>query len=317
MLKVLTEDNHQDVNSNTYDKSNMKEQLEVTRLALGTAQFGLNYGIANERGRVSTDQVSEILKAASSAGIDTLDTAIAYGDSEQRLGDVGISCWKVVSKLPEMPLDTVNVYPWVKQSVCTSLERLQVSQLYGLLLHRPGQLLGSQGDALYHSLSLMKEQGLVKKIGVSIYSPSELNLLYSKKFSFDLVQSPLNVLDRSLEKSGWLHKLRDLGVEIHTRSVFLQGLLLMNPSKRPTYFKRWQPLWDHWDQWLTDAKLTPLQACLSYVRSLPEVSRIVVGVDSLSQLEEILDSPISNLEIPDSIIASNDPELIYPFHWMK
>lgn len=288
----------------------------MSRLALGTAQFGLNYGIANERGQVSTDQVSEILKTASSVGIDTLDTAIAYGDSEQRLGGVGISCWKVVSKLPEIPPDTANVYSWVKQSVCTSLERLQVRQLYGLLLHRPEQLLGSQGDALYHSLSLMKEQGLVKKIGVSIYNPGELNLLCDK-FSFDLVQSPLNVLDRNLEKSGWLHKLRDLGVEIHTRSVFLQGLLLMNPSKRPTYFKRWQPLWDHWEQWLTDAKSTPLQACLSYVCSLPEVSRIVVGIDSLSQLKEILASPSANLEIPDSIIASNDPELIYPFHWMK
>ncbi len=294
----------------------MKERFEMSRLALGTAQFGLNYGIANECGQVSTDQVSEILKVASSVGIDTLDTAIAYGDSEQRLGEVGISCWKVVSKLPEIPPDTVNIHSWVQQSVCTSLERLQISQLYGLLLHRPEQLLGSQGDTLYHSLNLMKEQGLVQKIGVSIYSSSELNLLCSK-FSFDLVQSPLNVLDRNLEKSGWLYKLRDLGVEIHTRSVFLQGLLLMNPSKRPTYFNRWQPLWDQWEQWLTSAKSTPLQACLSYVFSLPEISKIVVGIDGLSQLKEILDSPSGNLEIPDPIMASNDPDLIYPFHWMK
>ena len=250
--------------------------------------------------------------------MDTLDTALAYGDSEQRLGEVGISSWKVVSKLPEVPLNAVNVYSWVEQSVHTSLKRLQVSQLYGLLLHRPEQLLGSQGDTLYQSLNLMKEQGLVKKIGVSIYSPTELNLLCSK-FSFDLVQSPLNVLDRNLETSGWLCKLRNLEVEIHVRSVFLQGLLLMNPSKRPTYFNRWRPLWDQWEQWLTNTNSTPLQACLSYVFSLPEVSRIVVGVDGLSQLKEILDLdwPSSNLEIPDSIIASNDPELIYPFHWMK
>lgn len=300
----------------TMMRKDMKRQFEVSRLALGTAQFGLDYGIANERGQVSTDQVSEILKAASSVGIDTLDTAITYGDSEQRLGEVGISCWKVVSKLPEIPPDAVNVYSWVEQSVCTSLERLQVGQLYGLLLHRPEALLGSQGDVLYHSLNLMKEQGLVKKIGVSIYRPRELNFLCDK-FSFDLVQSPLNILDRNLEKSGWLHELRNLGAEIHTRSVFLQGLLLMNPSKRPTYFQRWQPLWDRWDQWLTNAKSTPLQACLSYVSSLPEVSKIVVGVDSLSQLKEILDIPSGNLEIPDSTIASNDPELIYPFHWMK
>ncbi|MFM6209012.1 aldo/keto reductase, partial [Planktothrix sp.] len=134
-----------------------------------------------------------------------------------------------------------DISSWVQQSVDGILNRLQIFQLYGLLLHRPDQLLSSTGEELYQSLNLMKKQGLVKKIGISIYSPTELDAL-CKQFSFDLIQAPFNVLDRSLEKSGWLDQLKKLGVEIHGRSVFLQGLLLMNPLTRPAYFERWQPL---------------------------------------------------------------------------
>lgn len=287
----------------------------MKRIALGTANFCLSssYGINNSK--VSIDQVAQILKLASSAGVDTLDTAIAYDGSEQCLGEIGVSSWKVISKLPEIPVDTADISSWVEQSVYESLQRLQISQLYGLLLHRPNQLLSPQGKVLYQSLNLIKKQGLVKKMGISIYQQNELELC--NNFSFDLIQSPFNVLDRNLEKSGWLHKLKKLGIEIHVRSVFLQGLLLMKPLTRPSYFNRWKPLWDEWEQWLVNAELTPLQGCLGYVLSNPNIDRVIVGIDSVEQLQEILAAATTTGTIPSppDTLYCNDPNLINPALW--
>ncbi len=288
--------------------------VSISRLALGTVQFGIPYGVANQQGQVNFEEVKQILVAAQSSKIDTLDTAIAYGDSEQLLGEIGISSWKVVSKLPEVPTEITATSTWVEQSVCGSLQRLNTSQLYGLLLHRPEQLLSLQGESLYQSLCLMKDQGLVQKIGISIYSPTELETLCDR-FSFDLIQVPYNILDRSLEWSGWLSKLKSLGVEVHVRSVFLQGLLLMNSLNRPAYFSRWQSFWRQWEQWLTETQLTPLQACLGFVLANPDIDRVVVGVDSLSQLQEILVATTGKFPSPPDGLSCDDPALINPSRW--
>ncbi|NER34637.1 MAG: aldo/keto reductase [Oscillatoria sp. SIO1A7] len=284
------------------------------KLALGTAQFGLDYGIANQKGKIGSGVAADILEYAQSSGIDTLDTAIAYGDSEQCLGEIGVSSWNVVSKLPEIPVGTTNIDYWVKQSVDNSLQRLKISQLYGLLLHRPQQLLSPEGQAIYQSLNLIKAQGLVDKIGISIYNQTEIETLFNE-FSWDLIQAPFNVLDRTLESSGWLSRLKGLGVEIHVRSVFLQGLLLMNPLTRPTYFQRWQSLWQRWENWLADNSLTPLQGCLGCVISNPEIDRVVVGVDSLIQLQEIIATTTEKLLILPDDLCSDDSDLINPARW--
>ena len=113
----------------------------MNRLALGTVQFGLNYGIANQQGQVSHDEAKAILDHASAHGIDTLDAAIAYGNSEQRLGEIGVQHWQVVSKLPAIPEGCSDISQWVADSVKESLQRLKIKRLYGLLLHRPQQLL--------------------------------------------------------------------------------------------------------------------------------------------------------------------------------
>jgi aryl-alcohol dehydrogenase-like predicted oxidoreductase len=287
----------------------------MNRLALGTVQFGIPYGIANQQGKVSLDSATEILEHAHIIGIDTLDTAIAYGDSEKCLGQIGVKDWQVISKLPELPIETNDVLSWVRESVHGSLQRLQISRLYGLLLHHSQQLLTPQGQELYHALNFLKTEGLVNKIGISIYSPMELEELFDR-FSFDLVQAPFNILDRSLEQSGWLSRLKNEGVEVHVRSVFLQGLLLMNSVDRPIYFKQWDSLWSEWEQWLHTNNLTPLQACLNFALSNPAVDRVVVGVDSLAQLQGILAATtVTSVNPPDTLLCCDDPDLINPARW--
>jgi aryl-alcohol dehydrogenase-like predicted oxidoreductase len=284
------------------------------KLALGTVQFGLEYGIANNQGRVSELVAKAILDHAWANGINLLDTAIAYGDSEHRLGEIGIQSWQVVTKLPAIPEDCASVSAWVEDSVKQSLLRLHTTKLYGLLLHRPDQLLGEHGQTLFETLCNLKSQGFVEKIGISIYSPDELDTLCNQ-YVFDLIQAPFNVLDHRMIDSGWLGRLSTQGTEIHVRSVFLQGLLLMSCTKRPAFFARWQPLLSIWDAWLVENNLTPVQACLLHALSFSEISKVIVGVDSMAQLQEITTSTRGFAPSLPPELHTSDTDLLNPANW--
>lgn len=279
------------------------------KLALGTVQFGLNYGVANRTGQVAAQEISAILQTSREAGITMLDTAIAYGESEARLGAAGVQGFKVVSKLPGL-----NGLPDVADLVEQSTTRLGISTLYGLLLHRSADLVGADGARLHSALLDLKQRGLVEKIGVSIYDPQELDLLVGR-FELDIVQAPYNVLDRRLATSGALARLKDAGIEVHTRSAFLQGLLLMEPDQRPEKFARWNELWSRWDDWLGETGKTALEAALGFACGNPAIDHVIVGLDSRSQLVEIVRAAaISQLSAPD-FLAINDINLINPANW--
>ena len=286
----------------------------TSKIALGTAQFGLAYGVANQSGQIQLSDGAGILKEARIQGIDTLDTAIVYGNSEAGLGEIGVSEFNVVSKLPPVP-DGVEVSSWVLNQILSSQKRLNIETLDGLLLHQPSQLSSDIGQELFKALLTAKDQCLVKKIGISIYDPSELDLIL-KRFSLDIIQAPLNLIDRRLITSGWLNKLKDLGIEVHTRSAFLQGLLLMNRSLIPKYFSKWDTLWDTWQADLENSTLNALQHCLAYPLSFDGVDRVVVGVDGIDQLKEILSAAKTiNLSVTHSEIQSEDLDLINPSLW--
>lgn len=284
------------------------------KLALGTVQFGLSYGVANKIGMTSAEEVGVILKFASEIGIDTLDTAVGYGHSESILGSFGVEKFRVITKLPGLEPSQLDVASWTKSQVHESLERLKCAKLGGVLLHRPSDLLGAFGPQLYSALLDLKESGVVEKIGVSIYEPAELDALVPR-FKFDLIQAPLNIIDRRLIESGWAERLNAAGVEIHTRSCFLQGLLLMPPEERPKKFNRFDVTWQSWHQWLSETKLQPIEACVRYAISQPEVEKVVIGVDSVSQLAEI--ASVINQPLPELPywIRPPEPVLLNPSSW--
>ncbi|WP_368646601.1 aldo/keto reductase [Castellaniella ginsengisoli] len=287
-----------------------------SRITLGTAQFGLAYGVANTAGKLDLGTVQLILARACSNGIRSLDTAIAYGDSEQVLGAAGVSDFEIGTKLPEIPeYCDIDVPAWVSAHVQESLRRLRVECLDSLLLHRPGQLLSAKGDKLYRALQYQVALGRVRRIGISIYDPAELDLLIPH-FPVDLVQAPLNLLDGRLESSGWHGRMQRMGIALHVRSIFLQGLLLMPAERRPLYFEQWAALWATWSAWLDEHCLTPLQACLRYALHIEGVERVVLGVDSVEQLDEIL--VVANEgPIPDSyrVLQTQDAALLNPSRW--
>jgi aryl-alcohol dehydrogenase-like predicted oxidoreductase len=285
------------------------------KLAIGTAQFGLDYGVSNSSGRTPFTQVQSILHRAGSAGIDTLDTAAAYGDSEQVLGRIGVQNWCIISKVPSLPEASVNGRNWVLDNVQQSLARLQVKRIDGLLLHSATDILKPQGADIIAGLMEAKADGRVGKVGYSIYSPDLLPDLLARLVP-DLIQAPLNIFDQRLINSGWLTRLVDSGIEIHTRSAFLQGLLLMSNERRPKYFARWDERWQHWATYVEEHGGSALAACLSFVKAQPGVSRVVVGVENPPHLEELLIA-WEQAHIPTTnAFACNDRHLIEPINWV-
>jgi aryl-alcohol dehydrogenase-like predicted oxidoreductase len=286
------------------------------RLSLGTAQFGLNYGIANISGMPSREAAGDILTAARAAGVSSLDTAVAYGTSEATLGSLGIRGWRVTTKLPPLPAGIDDVGTWLRVHLADSLARLGLARVDGLLLHRPLDLASARGPALANALCAVQEEGLAGRIGLSIYEPGELDQL-AAGIPLGLVQSPFSVLDRRLETSGWLRRLVDSGVEVETRSAFLQGLLLMSPDARPAWTKRWCDVLDRYDSWVAGTGGIAARACLAFVLSKPEISRVVVGVDNILQLHELIEQANSTPATPPAGLAMDDSDLLNPSRWPK
>lgn len=292
-------------------------ETRMNRLALGTVQFGLPYGVANQTGQVDEATAITMLDLAATAGINTLDTAIAYGSSETTLGRIGVQSLNIITKLPPTKEGEKLEKVWVRGNLQKSLLRLQVSQVHGLLLHRSELLLEPAGLILYEALQELKDEGLVKKIGISAYSPDEVTKV-TKHYKLDLIQIPFNLLDQRLLQSGCLDKLKREGIEVHVRSAFLQGLLLMKKQHRPEKFSKWSAIWTQWHDWLDSNEASALRACLSYPLAFPEIDRIVVGVDSVLQLQEIIEAanhPIPLADLPN--LVCHDEALINPSHWSQ
>ena len=284
------------------------------KLAIGTAQFGLNYGISNSTGLTPLNEVGKIFDFAFSNGLDTLDTASAYGISEQVLGDTGVASWKVITKVPSIKNNNVEVRRWVFDHVLSSLAKLRVNQLEGVMLHDATDLLGVEGPRIKAALEEIKAEGLAKKIGYSIYSPVSLYSLL-EVMSPDIIQAPLNLLDQRLITTGWLRNLALMEIEVHTRSVFLQGLLLMLPENRPAKFNKWKGMLDKVDRLVRLNGDSRLKVCLGFVRQHPDVSNVVIGVESLQHLKEVLLAWNSELSVDCTNLACDDPLLIEPINW--
>ncbi|MFQ1901403.1 aldo/keto reductase [Aeromonas veronii] len=277
------------------------------RLALGTVQFGLDYGISNHDGQVSDEELDAIIALARQAGIDTLDTAQAYGNAEQRLGQRDITDFTLIDKLaPGLPLSDV------KAALSNSLHWLGRKRLDGLLLHRSQDA----SPALFELLTDLQQQGVIGKLGISVYSPEELDTWSAAGYPLELVQLPANLLDQRFLRTGWLDKLVDMGCEIHVRSLFLQGLLLMQPAQRPDYFQRFATALERFDHW--HPSVAPLGRALSIMTALPQVSRFVVGVCHAQELAAIVAASQVQHECYEADIAhlaSMEQELINPGLW--
>ena len=202
------------------------------KLALGTVQFGVNYGINNKLGIPNDNDVSEILKYAYENGIKTLDTAISYGNSEERIGKCSKIKFKIISKF-----SSIDSLAQLESELEKSLFNLKTNKLFGFIYHNANDLINK--PYTWQFLMKLKHSQKIEKIGFSIYSEDQLNKLFNLGFIPDLVQLPYSILDRRMENS--LVKLKKYGVETHTRSVFLQGLYFKSTHNIPKKLKTLKP----------------------------------------------------------------------------
>jgi len=288
----------------------------MSKIALGAVQFGVDYGINSTNGKVPLKEVDGIISYARRKNIDLLDTAPAYGDSEQVLGNANVQEFKIVTKTRHFDSASISnkETELMRRDFSHSLTNLKQDSVYGVLIHNANDLLKPGSKKLFDQLEMLKQEGKVEKIGVSVYDYEQLHTIL-ESFDIDLVQLPFNILDKRLVDNGTFDTLKNKGVEVHARSVFLQGLLLMDKHKRPNKFKRWDALWKVWHDWLFDNQITALEATIRHAISVSEISKVLVGVDSTNQLREIVAASHGGLpEIPPELFT-NDVDLLNPSHW--
>ena len=262
-----------------------------------------------------------ILNEARKLGITLLDTAYAYGDSEAVLG-LSLSAGHVlniVTKLPPLNKEHITAEDAMYMESCfqESLTRLHQKKVYGLLLHNPDDVLASGGDLLWERMERFKAQGRVCRIGVSVYTEQQIRSVLTR-YPLDMVQLPINVLDQRLCHNNVLRDLRHAGVEIHARSVFLQGLLLMAPDKIPPHFSSVKPLLNQYSRMLTANNIQPIEAAFLFIRGIADIDRVIIGVTSSQQLIEIhsaFHSEVPRQSLDFSPYACTDEQIINPSLW--
>lgn len=291
------------------------ESSLTSKLVLGTVQFGLGYGINNTRGRVPTAEVAEILGAARAAGVRMLDTSGAYGCAEEVLGPLlarHAGAFDIVSKLPRCPTEEVDA------RVERTFQQLGSDTLYGFLCHHYDFF--RETPEIWNRFRGLRNEGRVRHIGFSLYYPRELSELFDDGIDFDVVQVPGNVLDRRFEPLFGECKRR--GIEVHVRSVFLQGLLLRDPDHLPPYFQRIKEKIQAVHTIAKTAGITPSQLLLIEACARPSIDRVVIGVDSLADLHTNLvaakyeKSVLQYLSQLDSL-QEEDERMILPSYWPK
>ena len=290
------------------------------KIGLGTAQFGLDYGISNRSGQVDEGEIREIIAVAERAGVRVVDTAAAYGDAQGRLGRALAPDheFRIVTKLPRLPeeLATAATNAWIRDAFAASLGRLRATAVYGLLAHHVGDLLGPRGPQVWSVLESLRSDGLVEKIGASIYTAHDLDSLL-ERYPLQLVQVPLNVFDQRLVESGHLARLKTAGIEVHARSIFLQGLLLMDTDALGDgYFDPTRAPLAAFRSAASDAGCTPLQAAVCFAMSVDEVDAAVVGVTDAAQFAEIIAAATPTLARDwFRPFALDDERILDPSRW--
>jgi aryl-alcohol dehydrogenase-like predicted oxidoreductase len=288
----------------------------INKLGLGTVQWGLPYGVANQHGITTPETVTALLGEARQYGIAVLDTASLYGKSEAVLGMNPLEGFKVVTKTPRFTTLHISDIE-ANQLGATfqqSLNLLKCKKTYALLIHHADTLLVPGGDKLLAAMRQLKEKGLIEKIGVSVYDSTQVDALL-KKFTPDLIQLPLNVMDQRMLASGHLELLKNKGVEIHVRSVFLQGLLLMPLSNISAFFEPIRPLLTHWHAAALTQGLTANQAALNFVKNLPYIDTVLVGLENLEQFHSCINDFIIDINFDATGLACNDPVFVNPSLW--
>lgn len=279
----------------------------------------MNYGIAG-RGQPDAAEVGAILAQAARAGISVLDTAHAYGSAETVVGAQSLAAsMRIVTKTRTVRSSRIENADCeaVEAALEDSFRRLRRSAVYAVLVHDAGDLLVPGADRLWQLLERHRAAGSIERIGVSVYDPAQCRAI-AAAFPLEIVQLPFNLYDQRFLESGALADLKAGGVEIHARSAFLQGLLLMPPEALPAHFDSIRSHHARLHAFARAHGVSPLAAALNFCLRQPDIDHVVVGCEKVGQIEEILaaaalQAPLLFLES----FALTDVGIIEPSRWPK
>ena len=246
------------------------------KIGLGTANFGLKYGIKSNK-KISFLKIKELILFAKKNRIKYIDTSQAYNNAEKIIGSFDLNKFKIIDKFKFYEKKIINPENKILDKLKNSFDNLNKKRIDSILFHNYKDCLRPESDEIFDYLVKLKNEKKISKIGVSINSPTEFFKI-EKKFDFDIIQAPLNVFDRRLVTSGLKKKLDKKKIPVIIRSIYLQGLLLLNRNQRPNFFSD-KKLWQKWHNWTEKKQISKLEASLNFILRYMKNSDIEISVN--------------------------------------
>jgi aryl-alcohol dehydrogenase-like predicted oxidoreductase len=282
------------------------------KLVLGSAQFGMNYGLFNNK-KINHKEFKKIENLVLNSNINFIDTSSNYGDSEKIIGNSQLKKLNIITKIKLPKNKNINIQSWVATEILKSLKKLKINKIYGVLVHDYKDLLGKRGKTYLLALQKLKNKKIVNKIGISIYDPEELKQIW-KFWKPDLVQFPINPLDNRILNSAWIDILKKYRVKMYARSIFLQGLLV-NDYDSFKINNNYKIILNKFKNWCSINNISPIRACLDFVRQFKKIDYVVTGFNNYNHLKEIIDIFKKKKLIIPKKFSTNKINLIDPRKW--
>lgn len=260
---------------------------DLKRICLGSANFGKIYGYKNSK--VKKKEFLKIFKYAKLKNIKYIDTAFSYSNSQKIIGKYSLNL-KIITKIPELPKSASNPQNWIKKIISKSLSDLKTKKLYAVLFHYPPYKIEKKiFIQIIKYLEDLKKKKIISKIGISAYNINEIKKSFSI-YEFQLVQFQANILDQKILKNAFIKLLKKKKVEIHARSIFLQGMLLSDVSRVPKKFKYLKKPLTYFESWIKMREISKLYACLKYILSFSIIDKIVLGTNNYLQFKQTIET---------------------------
>jgi len=282
---------------------------KINKIVLGTVQFGQDYGISNNEGKTKFEDVKKILEFAQFNNIKTLDTANVYGDAENLLGKIGVEKFQVISKFKSQKKESIE------EKFFETIYKLNIKNLYAYLSHDSNEILNDPD--IWSVLTDIKKQNKIKKIGFSFNSVSEFEKICELGIKPDIIQIPFNLLDNRFKKTAkYCSKNK---IEVHSRSVFLQGLFFLDTSQLPNELKKMKKYLNELILICKNNHCTINQLALKYVLSKKYIDKVLIGVENVNQFKENINLLYKNINYKVFEIIENitikDKYLLNPSNW--
>jgi aryl-alcohol dehydrogenase-like predicted oxidoreductase len=287
----------------------------MAKLVLGSAQFGLRYGATNNKEKISNKNILKILNLSNKKKIKYIDTSGQYGNSEKKIGSFFKNKFNTISKIPRIPKKTKNISEWIFLNTLKSINNLKIKRLYGILLHDERDLVRGHKYEVFKALKRLKEIGLVKYIGVSVYDYNNLKKILFN-FKLDIVQGPINIFDQRALRKDISSLIKKKKIKFFARSIFLQGMLLSNKSflQKLKNFSKYYKNWQQYENWLKKNNFSKLQGCVNFIMNCKNIDYVIVGFSSYSEFAEIVNTKFKKIQIP-KFLKCHDTRLINPLKW--